>query len=1139
MRHENRKTIFKEELEKLHEHQYLDQTDYEKVAGAYDQYFASLVEQEEAEEVRLAELRQKRQEEAKRIEEERREQLRLKKEAKKLSPEQVRERNISLSLIAGVILLLLGGMVLATSSWEKMNHLMKVLSIGGVSLLFFGISYVSNRYLKIEKTSFAFLTLASLLIPVTFVGIGYFQLFGEWLSLYGEGKYILGLLATAVCLPLYTWIANQNKNRLFVWLSFATLTVFTGFFLAAVQVPIDLFYLGIIIYNGLLLVGYHYLKTSRKYDVFVRELPVFSQLNLIISTLLMLAFFQSYLLYSVNILLTAVMYMAIVFVYNKKEFHYVFTLLFVYGMYQLLEHSFLQPLNYLGFALIGIVYLVLEDRVPDGFLKKVFRFTSGIVSGLAFLYISFEGLVLRADEKSIVLLIAYLVISVNYIYLAHITNRRIFQYLAPIFLVATGYQSWNVLSPLLNVDLFETYMFVVAVALFLFLYVKNRFAYLQSIQHSSLYVALATMLVTLLLSAGKEDYLQLAVLLVVFGFVLLVVNTTHSNKDFKELAAWGVPISWLFGIHVFYHVFGIGDHFYFYEVGVMGHLALASLLLLGIGFIMKKILFMPTFTIAVIGYTLALLGSIAADMMPLLRSAFYLIGIALYVVVVTQSKNKQFWTFVAIGIAAFLLTLIEPFKLFQNYTSFVVWLLFIPVVLLVIYEFVGRKIADLKPYFFWTAHGLLVVFGVLSLGLVLLTDFHPVGMLLPILAYGYSIFQHQSKREWMSNAFLYAALSSLSLNVLIWISYYQLNIGIEQSLTISLVLVAVIWAMCRNDWKERVDIFLFALGFITLLSLVAVDRYDLVNLTATVLTSAFMIYLLFKRKWDIGSIVPLLLTSVYVIEYFWLLEKPMRMMAVVVSILLLHGLGTVLYKSLFKKVAENKYQIDWFTFMTPLFLFQLTLDIFYNDPLWLKLIAPVILVYLLFMQIRRVPGSVGRNVVITITAFSGLIPYYLIVDHFDVPSIIEAELIALPFIALTIFLSKKAWAGHGKTMNTIQAVVLVLVTLFILGDALESNTIYDAIIVGGLALVSIIAGMHYRIKSYFFVGIAVLLINVFLQTKPFWGNLPWWMYLIIGGATLIGFASFYEWQKQRPKKEGKTLLQEKKEKFLQSFKDWK
>lgn len=191
------------------------------------------------------------------------------------------------------------------------------------------------------------------------------------------------------------------------------------------------------------------------------------------------------------------------------------------------------------------------------------------------------------------------------------------------------------------------------------------------------------------------------------------------------------------------------------------------------------------------------------------------------------------------------------------------------------------------------------------------------------------------------------------------------------------------------------------------------------------------------------------------------------------------------------------------------------------------------------MQVKRVEETIAKNVVVTVTALASLLPYYIVLDHVTIPTLLDMEAKALPFLLLTIFLSKKTWQSYGKIMNIVQTVVLVIATLLIVADAIDSNTIYDAVIVGGLAITSIIGGMHYRVKSYFFVGIAVLLLNVFLQTKPFWGNLPWWMYLIFGGATLIGFASFYEWQKQRPKQEGKTLLQQKKEGFFKSFKEWK
>lgn len=72
--------------------------------------------------------------------------------------------------------------------------------------------------------------------------------------------------------------------------------------------------------------------------------------------------------------------------------------------------------------------------------------------------------------------------------------------------------------------------------------------------------------------------------------------------------------------------------------------------------------------------------------------------------------------------------------------------------------------------------------------------------------------------------------------------------------------------------------------------------------------------------------------------------------------------------------------------------------------------------------------------------------------------------------------------------------------------------------------------MQYRIRCYFFVGILALAFNILIQTKPFWGSLPWWAYLIISGSILIGLASFNEWQKKNEKK----LLKDK----LDKFKDW-
>ncbi|MDA6082974.1 hypothetical protein OSJ97_25895, partial [Escherichia coli] len=69
-------------------------------------------------------------------------------------------------------------------------------------------------------------------------------------------------------------------------------------------------------------------------------------------------------LYSLNILLTAAVYLSMVYVTGRKEFHFVFSLLIVYGAYQLIENTILHLAGPVLFALIGIGFLFVP-RVMD------------------------------------------------------------------------------------------------------------------------------------------------------------------------------------------------------------------------------------------------------------------------------------------------------------------------------------------------------------------------------------------------------------------------------------------------------------------------------------------------------------------------------------------------------------------------------------------------------------------------------------------------------------------------------------------------------------------------------------------------------------------------------------------------------
>ncbi|MCQ6275543.1 hypothetical protein JMM81_11300 [Bacillus sp. V3B] len=52
-----------------------------------------------------------------------------------------------------------------------MNNLFKVLLVSLVSVVFFGSSYIAEKYLNIKKTAFAFMTLGSLFLPISIISI--------------------------------------------------------------------------------------------------------------------------------------------------------------------------------------------------------------------------------------------------------------------------------------------------------------------------------------------------------------------------------------------------------------------------------------------------------------------------------------------------------------------------------------------------------------------------------------------------------------------------------------------------------------------------------------------------------------------------------------------------------------------------------------------------------------------------------------------------------------------------------------------------------------------------------------------------------------------------------------------------------
>ncbi len=121
------------------------------------------------------------------------------------APKPKKERNTASILMGiGAALVVLAGMVLSNAAWLSMGDWGRVGMIALMSLFFFGCSAFSLKKLKLENTSMAFYLLGSVFVGITFVTMGYFGLIGNWLSVSGDGFWLLYSAATLLITVMMT-----------------------------------------------------------------------------------------------------------------------------------------------------------------------------------------------------------------------------------------------------------------------------------------------------------------------------------------------------------------------------------------------------------------------------------------------------------------------------------------------------------------------------------------------------------------------------------------------------------------------------------------------------------------------------------------------------------------------------------------------------------------------------------------------------------------------------------------------------------------------------------------------------------------------------------------------------------------------
>jgi hypothetical protein len=722
------------------------------------------------------------------------------------------------------------------------------------------------------------------------------------------------------------------------------------------------------------------------------------------------------------------------------------------------------------------------------------------------------------------MMVSYLILAGNFYYLAFTMKKQWYTYVTSAFLVAALFQIVMLVN---KVFLFDSLLPLFFIGFILFI----GFGVLlpSLVRQSSRDIGVGVMLLPLLPSWLLFDWWELGGMFALLSLCFFLGKKVEGRSFYRLAHDWIIPIGIGLSTVAFFEEGKGWFQWNKEEVGPAINFILGGLILLA----GKKN--NPNFFLSQAFYLIGILYSFSFPINDSLRVFIVSGGIAMAYLLYKQTKENLVTYYVTICSLVSYMTLLyaihESSKLplwFEEEQ----WIIGGALLLVVVYA-LRKHDQILSTSFLYTAHAYIAA--ALLLTYFLFETDGKWSFIISTFLYGVTV--KLVSKEWLKRTLLYGCYASLF--IAIRLNFMEQD-WIDYSFFVTSIVLGIWWWTSPTEWKKRTTDFLVPFSIIGMLSMVTTYPFEHLTYISLMVYGVGLLFLLHVEKWDFLVIFPLIvmLAGSIQLSYVSTLLVPKTITILFTGLgLVFYFTGKRLYKGLFVSNSLLAFRyIDAYTIVSLLYIvFLYTIE---TEGMFFRIFPGVVISFMVWMQQTRV--SIKLAWIPRFVAGGYLLePYYQLLGQISVPAVFERELYVLPFLALGIYLQRCLKGTYSVLIQRIQWLILIGVSLLLVQDGLQSNTVYDAIIVGTLSLVSIVAGAMLRIKSYFFVGSGVLLLNVVLQTRPYWGNLPWWAYLLLAGSILIGVASYNEWNKQKRGKGETTKLEEIRKKIILQLKTWK
>lgn len=240
------------------------------------------------------------------------------------------EKKNILILLTGSICIVLAAIVFLMSTWTSIPNILKTTVLALVTLVFLGGSYIAKEKFKLDKVSQTFFYIAMAYIPICLASISIFELFGNYLSIYGEGKYLYMLFATLFMSSLYYVISIRKESKYLLIGSLLSQVLSVISFSLILSNDVAIIYICLLLYNILLMV-------LTKQEIFKK---LYTAIPTVIAVLALFVLYKHETSVAFLTLLIAINFLALEFKKSHIFYSYMFNVAWtIFGVYSIFMFS--------------------------------------------------------------------------------------------------------------------------------------------------------------------------------------------------------------------------------------------------------------------------------------------------------------------------------------------------------------------------------------------------------------------------------------------------------------------------------------------------------------------------------------------------------------------------------------------------------------------------------------------------------------------------------------------------------------------------------------------------------------------------------------------------------------------------------